>query len=170
MTFFERVGGVLVAPRAALSAAAARSDGRGATDAAWLIAAKLLAGELPRLVRAGVRGIELGLGAALQGVLMTLQEALPDVILVMLGGLVMSMFSGPRPAGNQRPAEAIDVAAYAFVPYLAVQLAGALLYTALGHPPSHRATLVLRGVGLVWAAAVWTIGLRELRHARARAT
>lgn len=169
MNVFERIGGVLVAPRAALRAAAARSDGRGATDVAWLIAAKLVAGELPRLVRAGLRGVELGLGAGLQGVLMTLQAALPDVILVMVGGLVMSLFAGPRPAGNQRPAEAVDVAAYAFVPYLAVQLAGALLYTALGQSPSQVATLTLRGVGLAWAGAIWAIGLLALRRARAEA-
>jgi hypothetical protein len=162
-SFVERVGAVLVAPRRAMREAATAPVGHGSADVAWLIAAKLVAGETPRLARALVRGMEAGPGAALLGLVTTAQQVLPDVLGVLIASVVMSLLSGRGRGGGER---ALDLAAYAWVPYLAVEVAAALAFTALGRPPSDAVSWLVAALGAAWAAMVWALGLAAARGAR----
>ena len=164
-TFTERVGGVLVAPVATLRAIVALPSGRGASDIAWLVAARLVAGETPRLLRAIFRGIDLGPIIGLQALLMAAQQVLPDVIGILAAGVLLGLFAGRRPTGDTN-ADPLDVAAYAWVPYLTVELLASLLFTLRGALPSPRLRIVIDGVAVAWALVVWTLGVSVLRSAR----
>jgi hypothetical protein len=159
-TFAERIGGALVAPRRAMLDAAEAPPGRGAVDVGWLIFARLIAGEAPRLVRAFARLRAIGLGAGLQSVAGVAGQVLPDVAGVLMASLVMSLF---LPASRPSRPSALDVAAYAWVPYLAVELAAALAFTALGRAPSPVEKHVTDGLAIAWALGVWVVGLTVLR-------
>jgi hypothetical protein len=164
-TFSERVGGVLLSPLATLRAVADSPSGRGTSDIAWLIAARLVAGETPRLLRAIFRGLDRGPLVGLQGLLMAAQQVLPDVLGILAAGLLMGLFAGRRPKDDTR-ADPLDLAAYAWVPYLTVSLAGSLVFTLLGAPPSPTLRVVMDGAAVAWALVVWTLGLTVLRAAR----
>jgi hypothetical protein len=153
MRFDERIGGVLIAPRktfAALAAGAARPS-----DVALLVILRLVAGELDRLARAIGTARDIGVGAAAQEILATTSAVLPDIIGILAAGMVMQLFS--------RAKHAFDVAAYVWIPYLVVQVVGALVFTALGRAPSARAHAALEWTGVAWAAAAWIIALVEMR-------
>lgn len=159
-TLAARVGGALVAPRRALAEAAAEPSGRGFRDVSWLIAARLVAGETPRLVRALARLRAFGLLEGARSLAQVASQVLPDVVGVLVASLLMSLFaSGPRARA------ASDVAAYAWVPYLAVELASALAFTALGRAPTATEKHVTDAIAIAWALAVWVIGLLVLRDA-----
>jgi hypothetical protein len=157
--FVERVGAVIVSPRRAMRAAAAAPAGQGGRDVAWLIVLRLVAGETPRIARALVRGIESGPATGLSALLSTAGEVLPDVIGILIGAIAMALF-----AGRGRGERALDLAAYAWVPYLAVELGAALLFSALGHEPSAVARHVTDAIAVGWAIAVWAIGLGTARE------
>jgi Yip1-like protein len=153
MTFTERIGGVLVAPRqtfAKLARGAARPS-----DVAWLLLLRLVAGELDRFAHAIAVGREFGGGAALQEILTVSTTVLPDVIAILAAGMLLQLLS--------RAKNAFDVAGYAWIPYLAVQLAGALYFTARRYPPSPRALSILEAVGVAWALAVLVVAVVETR-------
>jgi hypothetical protein len=153
MTFSERIGGVLVAPRktfAQLAAGAARPG-----DVALLVLFRFVAGELDRLARAVGTARDIGVGAAAQEVLATASVVLPDIVGILAAGVVMQLFT--------RAKNAFDVAAYVWIPYLAVQLAGALAYSALRQPQPPRVHVILEWAGVAWAAATWIVALVELR-------
>jgi hypothetical protein len=153
MTFSERIGGVLVAPRktfARLAAGEARPS-----DVALLVLLRLVAGELDRFARAIGTSRDIGVGAAAQEILATTSVVLPDIVGILAAGVLMQLFT--------RAKHAFDVAAYVWIPYLAVQVAGALFYSARGHAPSPRAHAVLEWAGVAWAAAAWIVALVEAR-------
>jgi len=75
----------------------------------------------------------------------------------------------PSSPANLR-AGAIDLAAYAWVPYLAVELAAALAFTALRRAPSRIEHHAVAALGLAWALAVWIVGLLALRARRPEAS
>lgn len=153
MTFAERIGGVLVAPRktfAALAAGAARPS-----DVALLVILRLVAGELDRLARAIGTARDIGIGAAAQEILATSSAVLPDVVGILAAGVVMQLFT--------RAKHAFDVAAYVWIPYLAVQVVGALAFTALRRPEPPLVQKILMWTGVAWAAAAWIVALVEAR-------
>jgi hypothetical protein len=152
--FVERIGGVLVTPRRTMERLAAGEARAG--DVAWLLVARVMAGELDQLARAWALARQIGVGFGLQSALATFTAVLPDVCGILVAGMVMGLFA-------PRTARAFDVAAYAWVPYLAVTMLGALYYTARGYPPSGRGLDVITGVGVAWAMAVWTFGLLATR-------
>jgi hypothetical protein len=155
--FAARIGGVLAAPRVTL---AALVDGEArAADIGWLLVAKLVCGNLPHLVRALASGLADGPIAALSVVAVLL----PDVLGVLLAGLVMSLFVDARARGYTR---VYEVAAYAWVPYLAVELASALLFTALAMAPPQWAQRLVGSVAIGWAVVVWTLALLAARRAK----
>jgi hypothetical protein len=161
MIYLERIGGVLVAPREAMrQIAAGDASGMSATVVAWLIAARVVAGETPRLARAVVRGLEGGVSAALSGIVSAFAVVLPDVLGILTGAILLSFF-----AARRKPDRTLDVAAAAWIPYLGVQLFAALLFTALGRPLRLVEQYVVDGAAVGWALVVWGIGLRELRRA-----
>jgi hypothetical protein len=157
--FDERIGGVLVAPRrtfARLVAGEARPS-----DVAWLLLFRLVAGELDRLARAVAVGREFGVAFAAQEILAVSAAVLPDVVGILAAGMIMQLLS--------RTKHAFDVAAYAWIPYLAVTLAGALYFTARGFAPSAEARSFVQGAALLWAMATWVVALVEARRAPAEA-
>jgi hypothetical protein len=151
--FDERIGGVLVAPRATFARFAA-GEARP-SDVAWLLVLRLVAGELDRFARVIAVGRELGVGAAAQEILTVSSAIMPDVVGILAAGVILQLFV--------RAKNAFDVAAYAWIPYLALQLAAALWFSARGVAPSARAHDVVQGAGVAWSVAVWVIALVELR-------
>jgi hypothetical protein len=158
LSFGERIGGVLVAPRATLLRLAAGEARAG--DVAWLMCGWLVAGWMPLLVRAVLTGAEAGVDAGLFGLLQTFQQLLPDVLGILLAGMLMSLFV---PKGARGYGRSADLAAYAWVPYLTLQVAGSLVYSALGRGPSPAATQWVTGAALAWAVAVWALALDAAR-------
>ena len=153
MTFDERIGGVLVAPRKTFGRLAA-GEAR-ASDVAWLLVFRLVAGELDRFARAIAVAREFGVGAAAQEILMVSGAVLPDIIGILAAGMLLQLFCKAK--------HAFDVAAYAWIPYLAVQLAGALAFTALRHAPTPREQAIVQLAGVAWAIAAWVVALVEAR-------
>lgn len=160
MSFDERIGGVLATPRKTFARLAAGEARAG--DVAWLVVLRLVVGELDRFVRAFAIGREFGAGAAVQEILMTARVVLPDVVGILAAGVMLQLFC--------RSKHAFDLAAYAWVPYLTVTLAGALWFTARGQSPSPRATSIVEGAGLAWAVAAWVVALVQARKLPAEAT
>jgi len=157
LTFTERIGGVLVAPRrtfARLLAGEAR-----ASDVAWLLVFRLVAGELDRFAHAIAVAREFGVGAAAQEILAVSGVVLPDIVGILAAGMMLQLFCKAK--------QAFDVAAYAWIPYLSLQLAAALVLTALRLAPSPREQAIVQGLGVAWALAVWIIALVEARKVQA---
>jgi hypothetical protein len=159
LRFSERVGGVLVAPVrtfARLAAGEAR-----ASDVAWLMLAWLLAGSLPQVVQALLLGRAWDVQTGAQALLMLVSHVLlADILGILVAGLLLSLF---LPRGARGHGQAFDVAAYAWIPYLAVRLGGSLLYTALGRAPSPRAQTAVELAGLAWAVVAWACALWTAR-------
>ena len=159
LRFAERLGGVLVAPRTTLLRLA-DGDAR-AGDVAGLMCAWLVAAYLPLLVHAALLGTEAGFDAGLFALLATFQHLLPDVLGVLVAGIMMSLFV---PKGARGYGSVADLAAYAWVPYVTVQLAGSLVFSAVGQAPSSLATHCVTGAAVVWAVAVWALALDAARR------
>jgi hypothetical protein len=155
MRFDERIGGVLVAPRKTF-ARFLGGEAR-ASDVAILLVLRLVAGELDRFVRAVFIARDIGVGFAAQETLAIASTVLPDVVGILAAGMLLQLLAKQK--------NAFDVAAYAWVPYLTVQLAGALWFTARGYAPSSRVRELLEGAGVAWALAVWIVALVEARRA-----
>jgi hypothetical protein len=158
MDFFTRVGGVLVAPRATM-ARLVGGEAR-ARDVVFLLLGKLLAGELPSLVRAWLMFRDAGAGAGLQALFMVTRELLPDVLGILIAGVAMSFFVGKESRGYGRT---VDVAAYAWIPYLAFELLAALFFSVRGVLPSPNVQFAVDALAVAWAVAVWTLGLVAAR-------
>jgi hypothetical protein len=151
----DRIGSILVSPREGVRQIVA---GQGVTDVTFLLIARVVAGETPRLARSLVRGWEGNPSAAVSGVLAAATAVLPDVLGILIGAILLSLLGG-----RKKPDRTLDVAAYAWIPYLAVSLAGALAFTAIGRPMKPIEEYVINGIALGWASLVWLIGLVELR-------
>ena len=153
--FVDRIGAVLIAPRQAVRQNAAR-----ARDVAWLLAARVVAGETPRLARAVMRGVEGSPAAALSGILQAASAILPDLLGILVGAILLQLLGG-----RKKPDRSMDLAAQAWIPYLAVELVGALLFTALGRPMRPFEEHAVDFVAVGWASAVWLLSLVELKRA-----
>jgi hypothetical protein len=158
MRFDARVGGVLVAPRRTFDRLA---DGEArAGDVAWLIVAKLVVQYLPSLTRAFFIGREEGVAAGAQSVLMTAQQVLPDILGILIAGVIMSFFVGKEARGYGRT---LELAAYAWIPYLAFELVSSLFFSARGYMPSAHTQQLVDGVAVAWATVAWTLALLAAR-------
>lgn len=158
-----RIGGVLVSPRATLRRVATGGEG-GLSDVALLLGARFLVDEAVSLTRALwwlPRGEPL---AALQGVLHALSRLLPDVVAIVLGALALTLFSGRGRDEAQGRGRELDLAAYAWVPWVAVQVAAMSCYAALGRAPGETERRLVQLAGLAWATALWATALWVLRH------
>jgi hypothetical protein len=153
----DRIGAALLTPRQAVRQIDA---GQGTRDVFWLLIARVVAGETPRLARALVRGGEGNLSAALSGILGAASAVLPDLLGILVGAILLSLF-----AGKKKPDRTLDVAACAWIPYLTVTLGGALLFTALGRPMTPLEQHLVDGLAVGWASLVWVLGLVELKRA-----
>lgn len=155
MTYFERIGGVLVRPRATcrrLASGAAR-----ASDIALLMLAWFVANNLVYIARCFVMMRVFDVATGIEQLMANLSQALlPGVVGVVLAGLILSFF---LPNRIRADVPAFDLAAYAWVPYMVVQLAGSLLLSALAQPVTPLADHVAMGLGIAWGAAVWGCAL-----------
>jgi hypothetical protein len=163
VSFVERVGGVLVAPRATLPRAAAAHA--GLRDLWILLGLRLFAGETIRLVRAALAIRPLGARAAFAEVVRALTAVGPELLAVFAGAIVLGLAAGRRGRSNLGE---LDLAVYAWVPYLAGTAAIALVDTALQRAPG-RAEEILGWLSMAWAAAVWGLALWTARSAPAEA-
>lgn len=164
MTFTDRIGLALVAPRrafAASDAAAGRPGGLG--DAFLLLGLKFLVTEVKTIVAAlwllVVRGEPLRVLTILAG---RMQAAIgTDVLLILVGGVIVTVAAGAR----RQASRDLDLGGVAWVPFFAlglvVELAGAVLRFRPG--PAVADALKVAGFAL-WGLMV---GLAVL-HARAR--
>jgi hypothetical protein len=155
MSFDERIGGVLVAPRRTLARLVA-GEAR-ASDVAWLLVLRLVVGELDKVAHVIATGREFGVGFAAQELLGVAAVVLPDAVGILAAGMMLQLFA--------RNKYAFDVAAYAWIPYLVVTLAGAFYFTLRGYAPSPRASGVIEVAGLAWAIFVWVLALVAARAA-----
>jgi len=167
MAFLERIGAVLVSPRAEMRRLSAGKDG-GLGDVAILLGLRLLAGETRvgspapdsslMLVRAGLWLGKLEPQLALQGALQALSRLVPDVLGIVLGAVALALLASRRTQGRE-----LDLAAAAWIPVLLVQASVALVFSALGHDPSDLVTRLSTYLGLGWSAACWALALWTLR-------
>lgn len=175
MTFVERIGGVLTRPRPTLADAAC-GPSHGVRDVAILLALRVCAGETIDLARAAFALPSLGAVAGLRGLLHAVLAIAPDVLGILVGSIVMGLFAGKAavrgrelagalPPACSRSSVGYDVAVYAWVPYLAVTLAAALIFAALRRPPGSLLDGAVAAVAVGWSAVVWALGLAELRRA-----
>jgi hypothetical protein len=159
LRFLDRVGGILVAPRETLERVSAGEG--GLNDVIVLLVAKVLADQMATVAR-GLLGVPaFGGAAALQGLLQAASSALPDVLAILIAGVALALVGGANRRGRGRE---LDLAAYAWVPYLAVKVAVALVHTALGRPPGPTEEHAVDAVAIGWSVAVWLLALRAWRR------
>ncbi len=169
--FAERVGGVLVAPRAHFRAVLDEPLGRGALDLLSLLLLRLACGELPVLLRAvaaagrAASGGQLGLAAVglFSTVLHVTSAALTDVVAVLIGAMALSLLGG---GGRSRPGSGrgLDLASYAWIPCVVVQLAATLSCAALAMPPTDTVLAIVAAVGVGWSVLAWAVALGAMRR------
>lgn len=158
--FAERLGGVLVRPRAALAEVIASGRG-GVRDVSVLVALKVLAANTVGLGSAVIATPELGVGALLSGLVHAASTAALDVVAIIVGSIVMKLFVSGRTDGRE-----LDLAACAWVPWLTVTLLVSLAGSALGRSPRPLETTVIHVVAIGWVAIVWALGLIALRNVK----
>lgn len=158
MRLDARIGGVLVAPRRTLAALAAGEARAG--DVTLLLVLRVVCAEVVGLVRAGLLVRDEGLGAGISAVLSTFTAILPDLVAILAGGMLLSalVHKGARGWGR-----AFDLAAYAWIPYLAVKTMSAIVYTALQVLPSARVEYWSTVVGVAWGLVVWAFAVQAAR-------
>jgi hypothetical protein len=156
MSFAERIGGVLVAPRRTFARLVAGEARAG--DVVVLVAAWLIAGDLTRLVRAVLLARAVGIDAGVQGLLVVVGGLLPSVLAILVAGMMFSLF---LPRRSPVRARALDVAAYAWIPYLTLMLAAMLALFVRGRALSATAEAIVQGVGIAWSVVIWAIALAE---------
>src|SRR4051812_43934950 len=135
-SYAARVHAALLQPRAAAEAlcrgagAVTQGDGGdargGLGDAAWLLGLRLLAGEAQVLVRGALRVPTEGAGALGEALLQAASALVPDLLLIVGGGVLMGVLLWGRER-LLRPGLTIDLAAQAWIPWVAVHTAFALV-------------------------------------------
>jgi hypothetical protein len=155
MTYLERIGGVLVSPRVTcrrLASGAAR-----ASDIAFLMLAWFFASSLTDIAHSFVVMRAFDVATGIEMLMSHLSQALlPDVVGIVLAGLILSFF---LPNRLRSDVPAFDLAAYAWVPFMVVELAGSLLFTALQRSPTPLQHYVEVGLAIGCGAAVWGCAL-----------
>jgi hypothetical protein len=160
--FGERIGRAILFPQQATRALGASQPG-GLRDAALLFLPRLLISDVQRMT---LELTQLGDGGARSIVTVLLDAAsalLPDVLGILLGGVLMSVALGQRER-LLRPGLTIDISAQAWLGWLFVQVLAALGQTLWQHEPGARFRAALPWV----AFAVWVlyilIGFLTLRR------
>ena len=158
-----RVGLALASPRAALAVADEPSvAGRAGSDLMRLLGLLLLAAHLRRLVAAVWLALAIDVGVGARGLVAALSQAWTTP-LVALAVLTAGLFvAGGRARSIGR---AMDAAAVAAVPVIAVELLGTLVVRhAEGELPA-ATTTVLTVLAAGWAAVVAVLAVPRLRQA-----
>jgi hypothetical protein len=169
--FLERIGGPLVVPHRAMRRAVEERAGRGAADVGVVVLLAWFAEQLPVLVHAVFRGLELGVGAGFHGLLAGLSALMPIVLGIMIASLIMSVLAGRPPArkeGATPHADAVDLSAYAVLPFIFVTALADLMFSARGVAPSENAAKIVFVIALAWSIVAWSFGLIALREQRSK--
>lgn len=166
--WLERLGAPLVAPRSGMQRAVEAPAGRGASDVTLLVLLAFVAEQLPGIVHVVFRGLELGLVSGVQSLLMLLRALLPLVVGVLVAALVLSVLAGRRahPREGAPRADAVDLSAYAAVPFVLVTALADLLVALWGRPPSPALATGVLAVSLAWALVPWLCAVIALRADR----
>lgn len=167
--FVERIGAAVLRPDLA---AAALCEGRpgGVRDVLILVLPRLVASETQlvalTLVQADVAG---GGAVGVMGSLVGLLGALlPDVLLVCLGAIAMTIALGAREK-RLRPGLVLDLSAQAWIVWLFVQVLAALSLTLFAKMPGAGLRQGIQVVALGAYCVYWSIGYRAARRAADRA-
>lgn len=147
--FAERIGRAVLFPRQASAALSAGEPG-GLRDAALLFVPRLLAGDVRRLSLELIQLRDGGLSAGLQLLIDAASGLLPDILGILIGGVVMSLLLGKRER-QLRPGLTVDLAAQAWLGWLFVHVLAALLQTIVQHTPGPLSSAVVQWLAL----AVW---------------
>jgi hypothetical protein len=158
MTLTERIGGVLVRPRATLAALVASE--RGAGDLAILLGLRVVAGEAPLLARGVLAVPSLGPWALVRAIAQSVQAIVPELLALFGGGMLLALLAGRGARGRE-----LELAGYAWVPYLAVTVVHALAATVLQRVPPRGEALAVTAIGAAWSAAVWWLAVVAARRA-----
>jgi hypothetical protein len=164
MSFAERIGAALVAPRRALAAADAPDGaGRAGTDAALLLLYTVLALHTRDVVvgawLVGSEGVSVGLGAlaSLVG-----RSVGTDLVFLLAAGALVTVAAGRRRSLGRD----FDLACVAYVPFVAVQVTAALVLGAAGAALPRGVTDAVVAAAFTWAGAIVALAIV---HARTRA-
>jgi len=171
--YVARIGGVIVAPATALRALRGAPAGQGARDVFWLLLAHLLVFDMAGLAAAVARGWDYGLAYTVGALVAVIGHLLPDMLVIVVGGLALTVFTRRREMKAEE-ATPYDLAAYAWVPYFATQLAFSILGVGLTMagvflPVWFDKLGEVLGIGcgvVVWSVALWVL-LGEPRPALA---
>jgi hypothetical protein len=158
----DRVGAALVSPRALLSQEVRAVHGRGMADVAVLLLVRLVVTELPDLARAIALGLDHGPLFGLISALRTSEQIVPDLAGILVGAVALSVLGG---TAARRHGRSLDLAAYAYVPYLAIAAAAWAFAALRGHDPSRDKEALAYGLALAWSLAVWILALLAARAA-----
>ncbi len=160
--FGERLGRAILFPQRASAALCAGEPG-GLRDAALLFVPRLLAGDVRRLSLELIQVRDGGPAAALQLLMDAASGLLPDVLGILLGGVVMSLLLGKRER-QLRPGLTVDLAAQAWLAWLFVHVLAALAQTLLQRPPGPALTAAVQWVALVAWVFYMMIGFVTVRR------
>ena len=155
MGFLDRVGGVLVAPRRTLAGVVEGKGGLG--DVAVLMVLRLLAEQMDVLARAVLGFSMLGARGLMAGIAGAASPLLPELLGILLGAVVIALAPGKLMKGAR--GRELDIAGFAWVPFLAVRMVGALVFTGLGRAPVRGEEYAIDGIALAWAGGVLALGI-----------
>lgn len=157
--FLDRLGGMLITPRAVLSGALASGEG-GLADLVALLAVQVLAVHLSRLAVAVLYIFKVSYSA---GVSMLL-TAVADAVWVPLAAVLLaSLVAGQLTRGRATRARALDLCCLAALPPIALQLCASLVVALAGirvGPPLAVGVLAASGLWFVVLAALVVRSLR----------
>lgn len=159
-SFVRVIGGVLVAPRRTFGGVIGGAPG-GLWEVLLLLGLQLVALQLPELVRAGWFMAAVDPRGGLSQLLQVVTQPLLPPLFAALGGSVLLGWLG-KPGQKGRT---LDLAALALVPYLTLQLIGAMgwrLLAAVGLSPVQVQAGVLV-LGAAWFLALFALALSMLR-------
>lgn len=163
--FVRLIGGALVTPRRTFGEVISGAPG-GISEVLWLLGLQLVALQLPELVRAGWFMAEVDPRGGASQLLQVVSQPLMLPLLAALGGSVLLGWFG-KGAGEE--GRSLDLAALALVPYLILQLLGALAWRLLAmvglNPLQVQAGVLLLGGG--WFLVLFVLALSMLRASTA---
>ncbi|HEY4242608.1 MAG TPA: TlpA disulfide reductase family protein [Kofleriaceae bacterium] len=167
MTFLERIGLALAAPRWGLTVAVDRKHaGRAGSDLIRALVVVLVATQLSGLVVAGWLAVRISFGTGVNALVRVLANAWQvDLGFLVISSLLLFALSGPKRALGR----AFDLACVAAIPVLAVDLlaTGVIRALDLDEPPP-MLRVIVSGIAFAWAGAILALALRPARIAPLR--
>jgi hypothetical protein len=165
--YTARLHAALLRPRAAAEALC-RGGAGGLGDAAPLLALRLLASEGQVLVRGALRVPLEGAGALGAALLQAASALVPDLLLMAGGAVLLGVLlrGGER---LLRPGLTVDLAAQAWVAWVAVHALAALGFTLLQRAPGEGTRTAVQVLALGAFARAWGYAFAAAREAARRA-